>query len=102
MAKKNSKKAVKAETGRGPGRPSTFPAGTEVVAFPTRVAKDTLEQLRELAENRKNPFGLGHNSIGAELYRIVGEAHRRMVANRKPARKEEAPVIEPAPETVTV
>jgi hypothetical protein len=104
-----SKKQKTEKSGNGPGRPSTFPAGTEVVAFPTRVAASTLAQLRELAENRKSPFGLAHNSIGAELSRIVDEAFRRSQASRKAAsmkRTAVEPATEPAtatePETVTV
>ena len=83
MGKKNSKKAAKpakqteTTSNAGPGRPSTFPAGTEVVAFPTRVSKESLEQLRWLATNRTSPFGLPHNSIGAELARIVAQAYNK-------------------------
>lgn len=106
MAKnrKNSKPAANADTPkRGPGRPSAFPAGTDMTAFPTRVSSETLQQLRELAGMRANPFGLKHNSIGAELARIVSQAHAKVTKDAarraskrttKVANTEAAPVVE--------
>ena len=102
MAKKNSKNAAKAapKSTTGPGRPSTFPAGTKVVAFPTRVSEETLTQLRWLAENRPSPFGLPHNSIGAELSRCVAQAYNKVHGERSrrstPA-TEAAPAVEASP-----
>jgi hypothetical protein len=92
MAKKNStKKAAKAAntSGAGPGRPSTFPAGTAVVAFPTRVSEESLTQLRWLAANRTSPFGLPHNSIGAELSRIVAQAYNKAKGSKRPSASSE-------------
>lgn len=108
MSKKNSnkKKAAKAAkktettSQTGPGRPSTFPDGTEVVAFPTRVSKETLEQLRWLAANRPSPFGLPHNSIGAELSRCVAQAYNKAKASRRPSAVEPTPAPEAVPSTI--
>ncbi len=92
-SKKNAAKAAP-KSGTGPGRPSTFPAGTKVVAFPTRVSEETLEQLRWLAENRPSPFGLPHNSIGAELSRCVAQAYNKVKGERS---KRATPAVEAAP-----
>lgn len=105
MSKKNSKKAAKAAkktettSQAGPGRPSTFPAGTDVVAFPTRVSRESLEQLRWLAANRPSPFGLPHNSIGAELSRCVAQAYNKVKGERS---KRTSPEVAPATETAPV
>jgi hypothetical protein len=67
------------------------------------VSKETLEQLRWLAANRPSPFGLPHNSIGAELSRCVAQAYNKVKGerSRRPSATEAveaAPVIEaPAP-----
>lgn len=79
MAKKQTEKRS------GPGRPSTFPEGTSLVAMPTRVPVETRDRLRWLAENRKSPFGLSHNSIGAEIARLVDAAYNAANRKRKPA-----------------
>jgi hypothetical protein len=103
MGKKNSKKAAKpakqteTTSNAGPGRPSTFPAGTTVVAFPTRVSEESLTQLRWLAANRTSPFGLPHNSIGAELSRIVAQAYNKAKGSKRSSETEATPDVAPSP-----
>lgn len=70
------------EEKRPVGRPSTFPEGTNVVAFTTKVSEETLDRLREMAKERKSPFQLDHNSIGAELHRVVEQAYNRFAKDR--------------------
>jgi len=88
------------EEKRPVGRPSTFPQGTTTVAFPTKVSQETLTRLREMAAKeggRQNPFGLSHNSIGAELHRIVEQAHNRFTKDRERAAAKRAERAESAP-----
>jgi len=99
MSKKSKKAAKAVETsGSGPGRPSSFPAGTKVVAFPTRVSEESLEQLRWLAANRPSPFGLPHNSIGAEMARIVAQTYNKVKGERAKRPATETPAEAPATE----
>jgi len=65
------------------GRPSTFLPGVAMTAFPTRVSTETVDRLTEMAAARQSPFGLDHNSKGAELHRIVEQAHRKFVNDRE-------------------
>lgn len=80
------------------GRPSTFPKGTAVTAFPSRVSQETVDRIREMAAERQSPFGLDHNSIGAELHRIVEQAHRKMVGDRERRAKRSKAKATPATE----
>jgi hypothetical protein len=96
---KNQKNTTEAPAVKRPaGRPSTFLPGTPVTACPTRVSQDTINAVREMAAARQSPFGLKHNSFGAELHRIVEQAHRKFTGDRErraaKAAKKAAPVVE--------
>jgi hypothetical protein len=104
MKNKNATSETLPEVKRPVGRPSTYPAGTAVTAFPTRVTQDTVDRLREMKDARQSPFGLDHNSIGAELHRIVEQAHRKFTGDRErraaKAASKAAPVVAENVETL--
>jgi hypothetical protein len=103
---------TKNETPKRPvGRPRTFPAEIAVAACPSRLSQLTIERLREMATDRPSPFGLDHNSFGAEAHRIIEQAYNKWAkdkerrAARAASRKETAPKakrtqkpVEPTPE----
>lgn len=65
------------------GRPATFPEDWNIVPVTTKTSEQAMEMLRELATERQSPFGLKHNSIGAELHRCVENAYKRLVRDRE-------------------
>lgn len=91
MSKKNETPASETETVKRPvGRPSTFLPGVAVTAFPSRVSQDTVDRIREMSSERQSPFSLDHNSIGAELHRIVEQAYNRFTKDRERAASRKA------------
>ena len=95
--KQASETAPEAAAKRPVGRPSTFPEGTTPVAFPSRVSPETIERLQEMSRERGNPFGLAHNSLGAELHRIVEQAYRKFAGDRdRRASRKATPAAEEA------